>query len=89
MNTKRQIVYIVGYLNFRPYVFRLMPIFNHLEQILAGVEGVIYQGSPFSGSYRKHIPPGVVLERLSPDKIEVLYRIKDFLNPTSTPGRID
>jgi hypothetical protein len=60
-----------------------------LEQILAGAEGVIYQGSPFSGRRRKHIPQGVVLEQLCPDKIEVLYRIRGLLNSTSSPGRIE
>jgi len=61
----------------------------HLEQILAGAEGVIYQGSPFSGGYKKYIPPGVVLEQLYPDKIEVLYRLKGLLNSTSSRGRIE
>jgi hypothetical protein len=61
----------------------------HLEQILAGADGVLYQGSPFSGHYRKHIPPGVVLEQLSPNKIEVLYRLKGLLNSASSRGRIE
>lgn len=60
-----------------------------LEQILAGAEGVIYQGSPFSGDHRKYIPQGVVLEKLCPDKIEVLYRIKDLLNSACSRGRIE